>query len=85
MLSNNLRILRKLKGWSQQKTADNLEIGLHKYQSYEEARAEPNIELLKRIATLYKITLDSLITEDMERKEEIKELKRLKKKYPDEI
>lgn len=65
MLANNLKVLRKLKGWSQKKTAYNLEIGASKYQSYEEARAEPNIELLIRIADLYDITVDQLVRNEL--------------------
>lgn len=65
MLANNLKILRKLKGWSQKRTAYNLEIGLPKYQSYEDARAEPNIGLLIRIADLYGITVDQLVRQKL--------------------
>lgn len=65
MLANNLRVLRKLKSWSQKKTAYNLEIKASTYQSYEEARAEPNVEMLIRIADLYGITVDQLIRNEI--------------------
>ena len=61
MLSNNLKTLRKLNDWIQDDVAKKLEIGTSKYQSYEDGRAEPNIETLIKIADLYGITVDQLI------------------------
>jgi transcriptional regulator with XRE-family HTH domain len=61
MIAENLKTLRRSKNWAQVKTAKNLKIKLCRYQSYEESRAEPNIELLIKIADMYKITVDMLI------------------------
>ena len=61
MIANNLKALRRSKGWTQKKTAYNLDIKLSKYQAYEEERANPNIELLISISDLYNISLDKLL------------------------
>lgn len=89
MLSSNLKSLRKLKGWTQAVAADNLKVKLSTYQSYEDGRAEPDIERLIMIADTYKIMVDQLIREDLsefvEKQIELKELERLKKKYPEQF
>ncbi len=89
MLSKNLKSLRKLKDWTQAVAAENLKVKLPTYQSYEDGRAEPDIERLILIADTYKITVDQLIREDLssfvEKKIDTKELERLKKKYPEQF
>lgn len=65
MIAINLKTLRRTKGWPQRKTAYNLELKLSRYQAYEEARSEPNIDALIRIADLYGITVDKLVREEI--------------------
>jgi transcriptional regulator with XRE-family HTH domain len=65
LIIENLKALRRKKGWTQKKTAYNLEIGLCKYQSYEEGRAEPKIQLLIQISDLYEISIDRLVKEEI--------------------
>ena len=59
-LAFNLRNLRNKYGYSQQIISDGFNMTRAKYSSYEEARAEPNINMLKRIADFYEITIDEL-------------------------
>jgi transcriptional regulator with XRE-family HTH domain len=65
LIANNLKTLRRIKDWPQRKAAYNLELKLSRYQAYEEGRAEPNIEILIRIAVLYNISVDRLLKEEI--------------------
>jgi len=62
-ISNNLKYLRKKKGLTQQQFADNMEIKRSLVGAYEEDRAEPKYDLLKRIAEFFDLTIDEFINE----------------------
>lgn len=62
-ISNNLRYLRKSKGLTQQQFADNMEIKRSLVGAYEEDRAEPRYDLLKKFAEFYELSMDELINE----------------------
>ncbi len=66
-LASNLRLLRKNK-YSQQKLADILNIKRSAVGSYEEGRAMPDVELLRKIANIFSITLDELLFYDFKNK-----------------
>ncbi len=59
-IANNLKYLRKKKGLTQQQFADEMGIKRASVGAYEEDRAEPKYELLKKIATFYDLTMDEL-------------------------
>ncbi len=59
-IANNLKYLRKKKGLTQQQFADEMGIKRASVGAYEEDRAEPKYELLKKIATFYGLTMDEL-------------------------
>lgn len=67
ILSENLRYLRSLKLCSQRKIADALMISRGRYAKYEDAMSEPPLDILKRIVTYYSISLDSLVSTDLQR------------------
>ena len=52
-ISANLKYLRKKKGLTQQQFADNMEIKRSLIGAYEEDRAEPKYDLLKKIAEYF--------------------------------
>lgn len=56
----NLKYLRKKKKLTQQQFADVLEVKRPNIGAYEESRAEPNYELLKKIAIFFEVTMDEL-------------------------
>lgn len=62
-ISANLKYLRKKKGHTQQQFADLMEIKRSLVGAYEEDRAEPKYELLKKIAEYYELTMDEFINE----------------------
>jgi len=62
-ISNNLKYLRKKKGLTQQQFADSMEIKRSLVGAYEEDRAEPKYELLKKFAAFYELSMDELVNE----------------------
>ncbi|MDB5119959.1 MAG: Helix-turn-helix domain protein [Sphingobacteriales bacterium] len=62
-ISSNLKYLRKKKGLTQQQFADSMDIKRSLVGAYEEDRAEPKYELLKKFAEFYELSMDELINE----------------------
>jgi transcriptional regulator with XRE-family HTH domain len=62
-ISSNLKYLRKKKGLTQQQFADSMDIKRSLVGAYEEERAEPKYELLKKFAEFYELSMDELINE----------------------
>ncbi|RQP17591.1 MAG: helix-turn-helix domain-containing protein [Parapedobacter sp.] len=62
-IANNLKYLRKKKKLTQQQFADEMGIKRASVGAYEESRAEPKYELLKKIADFYELTMDELANE----------------------
>ncbi|MCD0489034.1 helix-turn-helix domain-containing protein [Pedobacter sp. MC2016-14] len=62
-ISANLKYLRKKKGLTQQQFADALEIKRSLVGAYEEERAEPKYDLLKKIAEYYEFSIDEFIND----------------------
>ena len=62
-ISENLKYLRKKKGLTQQQFADLMDIKRSLVGAYEEDRAEPKYELLKKFAEFYELSMDELVNE----------------------
>jgi transcriptional regulator with XRE-family HTH domain len=62
-ISSNLKYLRKKKGLTQQQFADAVGIKRSLVGAYEEDRAEPKYDLLKKIAEFYEFSMDEFINE----------------------
>ncbi len=62
-IANNLKYLRKKKKLTQQQFADEMGIKRASVGAYEESRADPKYELLKKIADFYELTMDELANE----------------------
>jgi transcriptional regulator with XRE-family HTH domain len=61
----NLKYLRKLRGWTQEEFAVKLGIKRSLLGAYEEERAEPRLEVLETISDMFKLTLDELLRKDL--------------------
>ena len=61
----NLRYLRKLRGWTQEEFANKLKIKRSLIGAYEEERAEPRLDVLEVICTMFKLSLDELLLKDL--------------------
>lgn len=61
----NLKYLRKLRGWTQEEFATRLGIKRSLVGAYEEERADPRIEVLETVGEIFKLTLDELLLQDL--------------------
>src|SRR5689334_23048183 len=61
----NLKYLRKLRGWTQEAFATKLHIKRSLLGAYEEERAEPRIDVLETVSEMFKLTLDELLLKDL--------------------
>ena len=61
----NLKYLRKLKGFTQEEFAMKLQIKRSLLGAYEEERAEPRIDVLELVSDHFKISLDDLLRKDL--------------------
>lgn len=61
----NLKHLRKQRGWTQQEFANKLHVKRSLIGAYEEARAEPKLEVLEIVSEIFKFTLDELLLSDI--------------------
>lgn len=57
----NLKEIRKACGFTQKYVANCLNVVESCYANWEQGRTEPNIEMLRKLAEIFKVTLDELI------------------------
>ena len=67
-IPSNIKFLRKKKGLTQQQFAEELSIKRSLVGAYEEERAEPKYELLKKIANYFEVSIDDFINETINEK-----------------
>lgn len=63
--NQNLKYLRKLRGWTQEEFAQKLRIKRSLLGAYEEERAEPRIDVLEIVCDIFKLTLDDILRKDL--------------------
>ncbi|MBN8876239.1 MAG: LexA family transcriptional regulator [Chitinophagaceae bacterium] len=63
--NQNLKYLRKLRGWTQEEFANKLRIKRSLLGAYEEERAEPRIDVLEAVCDIFKLTLDDILRKDL--------------------
>lgn len=61
----NLKYLRKLRGWTQEEFAAKLGIKRSLIGAYEEERADPRLEVLEIVGDIFKLSLDELLLKDL--------------------
>jgi transcriptional regulator with XRE-family HTH domain len=61
----NLKYLRKLRGWTQEEFANKLGIKRSLIGAYEEERADPRLDVLEVLADIFKLSLDELLLKDL--------------------
>jgi transcriptional regulator with XRE-family HTH domain len=61
----NLKYLRKLRGWTQEEFATKLGIKRSLIGAYEEERADPRLDVLEIVSDLFKLSLDELLLKDV--------------------
>ncbi len=65
LAGQNLKYLRKLRGWTQEEFANKLHIKRSLIGAYEEERADPRLDVLEIIADMFKLSLDELLLKDL--------------------
>jgi len=65
MLSTNLKYLRKKQGLTQVQLAEKLEIKRSLIGAYEGGRAEPKLATLQKMASVFHLSVDELISPDL--------------------
>lgn len=61
MIGKRLKGLRNEKNWTIEQVAEKLNIGRSTYAGYETEFRKPSIEILKKIAKLYDVSVDYII------------------------
>ena len=62
---SNMKYLRKLRGWTQEEFAQKLDVKRSLIGAYEEERAEPRLDVLETVASMFKLSLDELLLKDL--------------------
>lgn len=65
LANQNLKYLRKLRGWTQQEFADKLRIKRSLLGAYEEERAKPHLDVLETVCDIFKLTMDEILRKDL--------------------
>jgi len=61
----NLKYLRKLRGWTQEEFSNKLGIKRSLLGAYEEQRADPRLDVLEDLSEIFKVSLDELLLHDL--------------------
>jgi len=61
MIKDNLIILRNIHGYSQEEVANKLNVSRQAYSKWEKGTSLPDIENCANIASLYNVSIDSLL------------------------
>ena len=61
----NLKEARKCSNLTQKQVATTLNVVESCYANWEQGRTEPNIEMLRKLCKIFKITVDELINENI--------------------
>ena len=64
MFPKRLNEVRKAKGFTAQRMADLLSMGLRSYRNYESGHSSPNVYTLVRIADILGVSTDYLLCRD---------------------
>ncbi len=65
LAGQNLKYLRKLRGWTQEEFAIKIGIKRSLIGAYEEERADPRLDVLEILADMFKLSLDELLLKDL--------------------
>jgi transcriptional regulator with XRE-family HTH domain len=66
-LGENIRFGRKLHGLSQSELAKSLTVNANSVSNWERDASEPTLETLVKISKIFKVSVDDLLTKDLER------------------
>jgi len=78
-LANNLKFLRKKMGKTQDALSSDIGIGRTTIANYEAGISEPNVETLRSLARYFGVSLDKLLSKNMENAQEDEDVKSMEK------
>ena len=61
-MTNNLKVLRAMRDWSQQDLADRLAVSRQSVNAIETGKYDPSLPLAFRIAELFDLTIEAIFT-----------------------
>ncbi|MBE7090543.1 MAG: helix-turn-helix transcriptional regulator [Clostridiales bacterium] len=61
LFCNNLKEARKACGFTQKQVANKLSVVESCYANWEQGRTEPNVDMLRKLAKIFCVSLDELI------------------------
>ena len=67
----NLKFIRKQREWTQEEMANQLQIKRSLVGAYEEERAEPRLEVMESICSLFSISLEQFLFQDLSKENAI--------------
>src|SRR5690606_2874751 len=70
MYGKKLRELRKIEGWTQEQVAKKLGVSKQTYSHYENEKRKPSLDMIKKLAKVYQVNLDSVFGNNLVLKEE---------------
>lgn len=76
-IAYNIKFLREINDWTQQKLADELKISRSMITKWENNQLIPDIQSLIKLSDLFGVSLDYLVGNETHRKDIIKEFKRI--------
>jgi transcriptional regulator with XRE-family HTH domain len=65
LAGKNIKYLRKLRGWTQEEFANRVNIKRSLVGAYEEERAEPRLEVVESICSIFKIGMEDVFLKDL--------------------
>ncbi len=65
ILSENLKVERKKKGWTQQQVAKKIFISRPLYNFFEKGKRQPSLDTLQRICTLFGTDITTITTRSL--------------------
>ena len=64
-VNENIRYLRKKKGWTQEMFSKKIGIKRSLVGAYEEGRSDPRLKNLLKMCDIFKISLDNILKKDV--------------------
>ena len=60
-ISENIKVLRLSRGWTQQQLAEQLHVTRQAVSHYESGRTQPDIDTCRRLAEIFQVELDVVL------------------------
>ena len=79
-VNENIRFLRKKKGWTQEKFSQKIGIKRSLVGAYEEGRSDPRLNNLLKMCDVFSISLDNILKKDISKPKSIIDIIKIERK-----